>query len=81
MKYAGVLEDYLKKSYVRKVTTEEVELCGNNQWFLPHFPVRISEIQQNSEPANWHHVPGKINPADLPSRGVAAQQLVDEDAW
>ena len=42
---------------------------------------RISEIQQNSEPANWHHVPGKINPADLPSRGVAAQQLVDEDAW
>ena len=30
---------FILKAYVRKLTTQEVEQCGSNQWFLPHFAV------------------------------------------
>ncbi|XP_065192575.1 uncharacterized protein LOC135823654 [Sycon ciliatum] len=42
---------------------------------------RISEIQRLSRPAQWQHVPGKENPADLPTRGLSAQQLVERGTW
>ena len=42
---------------------------------------RVSEIQQLTMTGNWHHVPGKLNPADFPTRELTAEQLVDESRW
>ena len=30
---------------------------------------RVADIQESSEIKIWHHIPGKINPADYISRG------------
>ena len=35
--YQGVIDDYLKKEYIRVVPTSEPRPDG--EWFLPHFPV------------------------------------------
>ena len=42
---------------------------------------RISEIQDVTDVRNWHHVPGKLNPADMPSRGISASQLASDHQW
>lgn len=35
--YQGVIDDYLKKKYIRVVPTSEPR--PDSEWFLPHFPV------------------------------------------
>ena len=37
---------------------------------------RVAEIQQNSDPSQWRHVPGDLNVADDVSRGIPAQRLI-----
>ncbi|XP_066581638.1 uncharacterized protein [Prorops nasuta] len=39
---------------------------------------RVSYIQTHLPEASWHHVPTKLNPADLCSRGTSAQQLSED---
>lgn len=41
---------------------------------------RVSKILQSSEVHQWRHVPGKINPADVVSRGGDLREL-DKDIW
>ena len=36
---------------------------------------RVSQIRQTSEACQWSHVPGKVNPADVISRGCRANSL------
>ena len=49
------------------------------------FPVfvanRLAIIEQGSDPNNWHYLPSKLNPADLPSRGVSASCIDQLNAW
>ena len=42
---------------------------------------RVADIQESSEIKNWHHIPGKINPADHISRGLYPKDLVDCKEW
>ena len=42
---------------------------------------RVSEIHQLTDPANWHHIPGTDNPADLLTRGISAADLTTSDSW
>ncbi|XP_066596569.1 uncharacterized protein [Prorops nasuta] len=42
---------------------------------------RVSYIQTHLPEASWHHVPTKLNPADLCSRGTSAQQLSEDSLW
>lgn len=43
--------------------------------FKPFVSARVSEIQNNSDPSQWRHVPGELNVADDVSRGIPAQRL------
>lgn len=49
--------------------------------FKPFVANRIGEIQRNSNPDQWRHVPGDLNPADLPTRGLPASKLAHNRVW
>lgn len=42
---------------------------------------RVSEIQQLSNINNWFHVPSKLNPADIISRGMKIHELIYSTLW
>jgi len=42
---------------------------------------RVSEIQDLISSDDWHHVKSEDNPADLPSRGIPADQLLSSQLW
>jgi len=42
---------------------------------------RLAEILAGSTSQQWHHCPGEINPADLPTRGLTADELKASDLW
>lgn len=42
---------------------------------------RVAAIQEASEGAKWRHVRTNANPADLCSRGIAPQAMVDNSLW
>ena len=44
--------------------------------FKPFASAQVAEIQTNSHPSQWRHVPGELNVADDVSRGILAQQLI-----
>ena len=42
---------------------------------------RVTEIQSLTNPETWSHIPGKINPADLPTRGQSVESLIQNELW
>lgn len=50
-------------------------ICSETRRFKPFVSVRIGEIQDNSDPAQWRHVPGEQNVADDVSRGIPVESL------
>ena len=43
--------------------------------FKPFVSSRVGEIQSNSNPIQWRHIPGEFNVADDVSRGIPVQDL------
>jgi len=37
---------------------------------------RVNDIRKKTDPICWHHCPGEMNPADLASRGMTAEELL-----
>jgi hypothetical protein len=42
---------------------------------------RVREILTLSSSENWHFVPGSMNPADLPSRGISPSKFMETRWW
>jgi len=42
---------------------------------------RVREINRTTEKSNWRHVPGELNPADLPPRGCSPSELKESKWW
>ena len=42
---------------------------------------RVQHIRDRSDPEQWHHMPGKDNPADEASRSLTASQLLNKKRW
>ncbi len=42
---------------------------------------RVTQILEITRPENWRHVPTDQNPADKPSRGMSAQEIVESSGW
>ncbi|XP_055584910.1 uncharacterized protein LOC129737771 [Uranotaenia lowii] len=42
---------------------------------------RVSEIQNTTHNANWNHVAGSQNPADMVSRGVSVDNFISNQLW
>ncbi|GFT42217.1 integrase catalytic domain-containing protein [Trichonephila clavipes] len=42
---------------------------------------RITKILNLTSTDEWHHIPGKLNPADGATRGLSSQQLMNADYW
>ncbi|XP_059221697.1 uncharacterized protein LOC131996228 [Stomoxys calcitrans] len=42
---------------------------------------RVSKISEVIHPSKWAHVPSESNPADMASRGICPQEIVDNDLW
>lgn len=42
---------------------------------------RVTEIQTLTDPQAWSHGKGRINPADLPTRGLTVQDLKQSTLW
>ncbi len=51
------------------------------QKWKPFVANRVMEIQSLTKPESWSHCDGKHNPADLPTRGQAANSLIDNQLW
>lgn len=50
-------------------------ICSEEKRFKPFVSIWIGEIQNNSDPAQWRHIPGELNVADDVSRGITVQSL------
>ncbi|XP_018364689.1 PREDICTED: uncharacterized protein LOC108762256 [Trachymyrmex cornetzi] len=62
----------------------KVTLCwihGHASRWKTYVANRVSQIQQQLPESRWCHVPGKKNPADCASRGLAPSELLGHPLW
>ena len=56
-------------------------VCNTGRNFKPFVANCISEIHDTTDPEQWRHVPGEVNPADLPTRGLLVSELIKSKLW
>ena len=53
----------------------------NNRPWRQYVLIRVQEIREGTTPESWNFCSGERNPADVPSRGMNASELVVESKW
>ena len=53
----------------------------NNRLWKRYVNDRVREIRKLTSTENWHHCPGVLNPADLPTRGLTGEELKASQLW
>ncbi|CAG7828590.1 unnamed protein product [Allacma fusca] len=78
---------YAAAVYIRSVTVEKLRYIflawinsASYKW-KPFVANRITEIHECRPVPKWHHINGKGNPADLPSRGISPPDLQGNNLW
>jgi len=54
---------------------------GQSRRYKPFVANRVSEIHSVTNPGQWRHVPGVLNPADDASRGLNVHQMLPTSRW
>ena len=54
---------------------------NNARRFHVYVGNRVQHIRDRSDPEQWHHVPGKDDPADEASHSLTASQLLNNKRW
>ena len=54
---------------------------GQSRRYKPFVAHRVAEVQCETSPKQWRHVPGKENPADLATRGATVSDLMENGIW
>ena len=54
---------------------------NDSRRFHTYVAHRVAEIREETDPAQWRHCPGKLNPADHAPRGLDAEALVNAQEW
>ena len=49
----------------------------NKKVWKPYVQHRVNEIREFTDVDCWNYCPGKLNPVDMPSRGLGAKELVN----
>ena len=61
------------KAYDKQIV--EMSEMAFSQKFKPSVSVRVGDIQTNTDPFRWKHIPGELNVADDVSRGIPIRSL------
>lgn len=88
----AVLSTRLAQNVLKVISVDRVVFWtdSENVWywvrnqsreFKPFVANRIGKIQRTTRPKQWPHIPGTLNPADLPTRGLSASNLEESDVW
>lgn len=56
-------------------------ICSSSRKWKQFVANRVMEIQTLTPPELWSHCNGKMNPADLTTRGQPASRLKEEELW
>ena len=71
-------ESRLKFKSVKLFTDSSITLAwlqSPSRSFKPFVSSRVGEIQSNTDPSQWRHIPGEVNVADDVSRGIRVEEL------
>lgn len=83
-KLIAIFKDHINPKFVVLWTDSQIAL----HWIASHSSKwntfvanRVSQIQSITSEFIWRHIDSSDNPADLPSRGLLAQNIIDCPLW
>ena len=79
MNILRVVTNVVKTTYWTDSTNVLHWIRSESRTFKQFVANRVGEIHRATD--QWRHVPGELNPADLPTRGIPASELAKSKLW